>query len=48
MAGGHPVPPMPGQVLPYTPRRVLAAQSVAANASTPAIDSPDPEESPHA
>lgn len=35
MAGGHPVPPLPGQRFEFTPRRVLAA-SVASTASTQA------------
>ncbi len=48
MAGGHPVPPMPGQVLSYTPRRVLVAASVAASAGVPAIDSTPIEEAPNA
>ncbi len=48
MAGGHPVPPMPGQVLSYTPRRVLVAASVAASAGAPAIDSTPIEEAPNA
>ncbi len=48
MSGGHPVPPMPGQVLSYTPRRVLAAASVAASAGAPAIDSTPIEEAPNA
>jgi NADH-quinone oxidoreductase subunit H len=48
MAGGHPVPPMPGQVLAYTPRRVLAAQAVAGQVIPPAIDSAPIEETPHA
>ena len=48
MAGGHPVPPMPGQVLAYTPRRVLAAQSVAGQVIAPALDSTPTEETPHA
>jgi NADH-quinone oxidoreductase subunit H len=48
MAGGHPIPPMPGQILAYTPRRVLAAQAVAAGTSTPAIDSTPMKETPNA
>jgi NADH-quinone oxidoreductase subunit H len=48
MAGGHPVPPMPGQVLAYTPRRVLAAQSIAAQVIPPALDSTPTEETPNA
>jgi NADH-quinone oxidoreductase subunit H len=48
MSGGHPVPPMPGQVLAYTPRRVLAAQSVAAQVIPPALDSAPIEETPNA
>ncbi len=48
MAGGHPVPPMPGQVFSYTPRRVLVAASVAASAGAPAIDSTPIEEAPNA
>ena len=35
MAGGHPVPPLPGQRFEFTPRRVLAA-SVAAKTTTAA------------
>ena len=48
MAGGHPVPPMPGQVLAYTPRRVLAAQSVTGQVIPSALDSTPTEETPHA
>jgi NADH-quinone oxidoreductase subunit H len=48
MAGGHPIPPMPGQVLAYTPRRILAAQTVTSAAIAPAIDSTPTEETPHA
>ena len=47
-AGGHPVPPMPGQVLAYTPRRVLAAQSVAGQVIPPALDPTPTEETPNA
>jgi hypothetical protein len=39
---------MPGQVLAYTPRRVLAAQAVAGQVIPPAIDSAPIEETPHA
>jgi NADH-quinone oxidoreductase subunit H len=55
MAGGHPVPPMPGQQFEFTPRRVLAASAAAGSASAaPALDSVDSadktaaEESDHA
>ena len=48
MVGGHPVPPMPGQVFPYTPRRVLAAQSVAGGVSPPDEDTNAIEEIPNA
>ncbi len=48
MTGGHPVPPMPGQVLSYTPRRVLVAASVAASAGALTIDSTPIEEAPNA
>jgi NADH-quinone oxidoreductase subunit H len=48
MVGGHPVPPMPGQVFPYTPRRVLAAQSVAGVVSPSDEDTNAIEETPNA
>lgn len=47
MAGGHPVPPLPGQTFEYTPRRVLAASA----AQKPAAIAPDQsaeQESDHA
>ena len=48
MAGGHPVPPMPGQIFPYTPRRVLAEQSVAGGVSLSDKDTNAIEETPNA
>ncbi|MCF8530808.1 MAG: hypothetical protein K9G69_05895, partial [Candidatus Nanopelagicales bacterium] len=47
MAGGHPVPPLPGQTFEFTPRRVLAASA----AQKPAAITPDQsaeQESDHA
>lgn len=44
-AGGHPVPPLPGQRFEYTPRRVMAASTVAA---TPELDTAPEEETPNA
>ena len=48
MAGGHPVPPMPGQILPYSPRQVLAKQSVAGGVSLSDKDTNAIEEIPNA
>ena len=48
MAGGHPVPPMPGQIFPYSPRRVLAEQSVAGGVSLSDKDTNAIEETPNA
>lgn len=48
-AGGHPVPPMPGQRFEFTPRRVMAAagaQAIESNAgaAAPAIDQQEEEQ----
>jgi NADH-quinone oxidoreductase subunit H len=48
-AGGHPVPPMPGQRFEFTPRRVMAAAGAPAiesnaGAAAPAIDQQEEEQ----
>jgi NADH-quinone oxidoreductase subunit H len=48
-AGGHPVPPMPGQRFEFTPRRVMAAAGAPAiesnaGAAAPAIDKQEEEQ----
>ena len=53
MAGGFPVPPMPGQEFTYTSRRSLAqgstiVQEPAAPSVTSADEQPTPEEDTHA
>ena len=43
MAGGHPVPPLPGQTLPPSPRRARQVAGASLTKQTPAEGDPSPE-----